>query len=168
MAEFDPERVLSTLVRHGVRFIVIGGVAGSLHGSPHVTFDLDVTPERSMHNLDALALALRELDARVRADGVADGLPFDCSADFLSRVELLNLTTSAGEVDIAFRPSGTLGYDDLAVGAISVDIRGTTFEVASLADVIRSKQAADRPKDRLVLPALRELLEQTGDGTEAG
>ena len=162
MAEFDPERVLATLERHGVNFVVIGGMAATLHGSPHATFDLDVTPQRTGDNLNRLANALRELHARIRTEGVDDGFPWDCSADFLSRVDLLNLATTAGDVDIAFNPSGTTGYDDLVIGALSIEIRGTRFAVASLDDIIRSKQAADRPKDRMVLPTLRAMLGRRG------
>lgn len=165
MAEFDPERALETLVRHGVRFVVIGGMAGTLHGSPHATFDLDVTPERSADNLGRLAVALRELQARIRTEGVEGGLPFDCSAGFLDRVELLNLVTSAGDIDIAFNPSGTTGYYDLVIGALSIEVRGTRFAVASLDDLIRSKQAAGRPKDWLVLPTLRALSERDARGS---
>lgn len=166
MAEFDPERVLASLGRHGVRFIVIGGMAGSLHGSPHTTFDLDVTPERSAENLGRLARALRELQARVRTQGVEDGLPLDCSAEFLERVDMLNLVTSAGDVDISFQPSGTTGYADLVVGALTVEVRGTRFAVASLEDIIRSKRAANRPKDRLVLPTLQAMLDRRPDPNE--
>ena len=158
MGEFDPERLLQTLVRNGVHFVVIGGFAGTMHGSPYVTFDLDVTPERSGQNLERLALALKDLDAKIRVEGVTDGLPFDASAEFLGRVELLNLTTEAGELDIAFAPSGLSGYEELAEDALQIEVRGTSFAVASLRDVIRSKTAADRPKDRLALPALRALL----------
>ncbi|MFN0025743.1 MAG: hypothetical protein ACKV2O_00965 [Acidimicrobiales bacterium] len=159
VAQFDPERVLQTLQRYGVRFVVIGGLAGSLYGSPHVTFDLDLTPDPAADNLERLAAALRELNARIRTEGVEDGLAFDCSGAFLSRVELLNLVTSAGEVDLAMNPIGTGGYAALAKTAITVDIRGTRFLVAALEEVIRSKETADRPKDRLTLPALRALLE---------
>jgi hypothetical protein len=162
VAEFDPERVLSTLTRHEVRFVVIGGLAASLHASPQVTFDVDVTPDATAANLERLAGALRELGARIRTDGVEGGLPFDCSSDFLARMEMVNLTTIAGDVDIAMHPAGTGGFDDLSGHAIAVDVRGTTFLVASLADVIRSKEAAGRPKDVLVLPALRALMKRQG------
>jgi hypothetical protein len=94
----------------------------------------------------------------MRTEGVDDGLPFDCSAEFLERVDMLNLVTSAGDVDVSFCPSGTDGYADLSTSALVVEIRGMRFSIASLSDIIRSKQAADRPKDRLVLPALRALL----------
>jgi hypothetical protein len=58
-------------------------------------------------------------------------------------------------------PSGTRGYDDLARDARPMAIRGMEVRVSSLADVIRSKEAAGREKDRLVLPVLRRILERT-------
>ena len=74
--------------------------------------------------------------------------------------EILNLTTRCGDLDLTFTPSGTKGYSDLKNDAIQMDIRGIRLSVASLADVIRSKEAADREKDRLVLPTLRRLLDR--------
>jgi hypothetical protein len=66
--------------------------------------------------------------------------------------------SDAGEVDLAFVPAGTDGYDDLSQDAVEMDLKGLSVRVASLADVIRSKQAANRPKDQRVLPTLREIL----------
>lgn len=78
----------------------------------------------------------------------------------LERCEMLNLTTRHGNLDLAFRPSGTRGYEDLRRAATEVSIHGTPVVVASLADVIRSKEAAGRERDRLALPTLRRLLER--------
>jgi hypothetical protein len=69
-----------------------------------------------------------------------------------------NLITDHGRLDITFEPSGTAGYDDLRRDAVSLTVLGQQVDVASLADVVRSKQAADRQKDELVLPVLREIL----------
>ena len=65
------------------------------------------------------------------------------------------------ELDITFSPSGTEGFDDLSRDAIHLTILGVPVDVASLADVIRSKEAAGREKDRLVLPVLRRIAEET-------
>ncbi|MDE0179382.1 MAG: hypothetical protein OXP36_12405, partial [Gammaproteobacteria bacterium] len=114
-------------------------------------------------NLDSLARALRSLNARVRAEGVPDGLPFDCSRQFLRNLgpdAVLNLTTSAGDLDLAFMPAGTQGFGDLRRDAVAIEVSGTCVLVASLADVIRSKGAADREKDRRALPRLRRLEER--------
>ena len=159
--EFDPERILGALSNADVRFVLIGGMAAILHGDAGVTLDLDIAPAFDPANLDRLAAALRSLDARIRADDAPDGLSFDCSGEFLHNLgpsAILNLTTRAGDVDVAFMPTGTQGFEDLTRDAVAIDTAGVSFLVASLADVIRSKSAADREKDRRSLPRLRELL----------
>jgi predicted nucleotidyltransferase len=157
---FVPEEMLRAFDRHQVAYVLIGGVAANLYGSPHITRDVDVTPSADRGNLKRLAAALRDLDARIRAEGEPDGVAFDQSAETLARVRMLNLVTRFGDLDIAFEPSGTRGYDDLKRDAITIDIHGLEVPVASLADVIRSKEAAGRDKDRLQLPTLRRLLER--------
>jgi len=155
---FDPELLLATLGRHGVEFVVIGGLAATIHGSTLATFDVDVTPRRTRDNLARLSDALTEVNARIRDDAGGAGLRFNHDAASLADVEMWNLNTDAGDLDLSFLPAGTGGFDDLARDAIRVDIAGITLLVASLADVIRSKEAADREKDRAALPLLRKLL----------
>lgn len=155
----EPGAILRVLSEHGVRYVVIGGFAAVYHGSPHVTFDIDITPERSAENLDRLSSALRELDARIRAEGV-EPLPFNHDGRSLGAVEVWNLRSPHGDLDISFTPAGTAGYDDLHRDAVDTTVLGVRIEVASLADVVRSKEAADRPKDHLSLPALRRLLDE--------
>ncbi len=158
MAEFQPQEILATLERHGVRYVLIGGLAAVLHGSAHMTTDVDVVPEEAARNLERLSAVLRALDARIRVAGEPDGVPFDHSAQSLARVRFWNLQTSNGDLDIAFEPSGTRGYEDLQRDVVRMRVRGFDVPVASLADVIRSKEAAGRERDRAVLPGLRELL----------
>jgi hypothetical protein len=159
-AVFRPREIISTLAAHDVRCVLIGGLAAVLHGSPATTNDADVCPARDRDNLERLAAALRALAARVRFDGDADGLEFDCSAEFLATVDVVNLSTRFGDLDIAFKPAGYPGFDALAKGAVPFDIDGTEILVASLDDVIRSKTMADRPKDRAVLPVLLALRDE--------
>jgi len=158
MTAFQPQEILEALDRHGVRYVLIGGLAAVLHGSAHVTTDVDVVPEEALHNLERLSAALKELGARIRVAGEPDGVPFDHSAESLARVRIWNLQTSKGDLDITFEPSGTRGYDDLHRDVVLMRVRGIDVPVASLADVIRSKEAAGRERDRAVLPGLRELL----------
>jgi hypothetical protein len=158
MAEFNPQAILETLDRHDVRYVLIGGLAAVLHGAPHVTTDVDIVPEEGKQNLERLSAALRELGARIRVTGEPDGIPFDHAAESLARVRVWNLTSPLGDLDITFEPSGTQGYEDLRRDVVRLNVHGIDVPVASLADVIRSKEAAGRPRDRAVLPALRELL----------
>ena len=160
MADFAPQEVFAALDRHAVRYVLVGGLAAILHGAPHVTTDADIVPEMGRANLQRLSAALKELHARIRVAGEPDGIPFDHSAESLVRVQIWNLVTDRGNVDITFVPSGTRGYDDLVRDARPITVRGIEVPVASLADVIRSKEAAGRDKDRLVLPVLRRILEE--------
>ena len=85
-------------------------------------------------------------------------MSFAHDADSLAAVEVWKLTTWYGDLDIALTPAGTYGYEDLRREAIEVDLRGTKVLLASLADIVRSKGAAGRDKDRRALPVLRKLL----------
>lgn len=123
-----------------------------------MTADVDITPSRDRENLERMAAALRELDARVFTETVPEGLAFDCSATMLERGELWNLVTSAGRLDVAFMPSGTQGFDDLVSGAVRFEVYGIELLVASLEDIVRSKEAADRPQDRQDVVIIREML----------
>ncbi len=161
-APFDPERLLATLARHEVAHVLIGGLAAALHGSPATTNDADICPERSPENLHRLAGALGELDARIRTEAAVSGLAFDRSAEFLATVALLNLTTAAGDLDLAFEPAGVGGYEELADRAVAVDLGDFVALVAALDDVIHSKEVADRPRDRAALPLLWALRDEIG------
>ncbi len=156
--DLDLPRLFAVLQRHRVSYVLIGGLAALVHGSPFPTEDADITPDDDARNLDRLAAALRELDARIRTEGAPEGPPFACDAVALASAQTWNLTTRAGDLDIAFRPSGTQGYDDLRRDANAIELYDVVVSVASLRDVVRSKQAANRPKDQRVLPTLRELL----------
>lgn len=156
--ELDAAAILEVLRRHGVRFVLIGGLASIAQGSPFPTEDIDITPQRSTENLERLSAALTELDARVRTASEPDGLPFAHSARSLGDAGVWNLTTPHGDLDLSFEPNGTEGYPDLIRDALRIQLYDVQVRVASLADVIRSKQAANRPKDQRVLPTLREIL----------
>ncbi len=126
-APLDPELLFTTLARHQVQFVLIGALAARLQGFPRFTRDADITPARDATNLQRLATALRELDARIYTEKIPEGLAFDCSPQMLTRADTWNLTTKAGRLDLAFQPSGTTGFTDLAPQAHhSVERSGRT------------------------------------------
>lgn len=162
-APFDPERIITVLARHRVQYVLIGALAARLQGFPRVTADADITPERSSKNLERLAAALRALKARIYTEAVPEGLAFDCSAPMLGRAELWNFVTAAGRLDVAFRPAGTDGFEDLARNAVRYEVFGVELRAAALADIIRSKEASDRPQDRQDVPILREIVRRLAE-----
>lgn len=165
---FRPSRVLAALVSHGVRFVVIGGFAASLRGSPLITYDLDVCYSRDDENLERLAAALRELEATLR--GVDEDIPFRLDAVTLRNGDSFTFVTAAGSLDILGTPAGTSGFEDLNAASTDVDLgEGIGVRVASVDDLMRMKRAAGRTKDLLGLEWLAALRERVqGEGAEEG
>lgn len=164
MSGFDPVAMLEVLQRHGVRFVLIGGVAARIHGSPSLTGDLDLCHARDSDNLTRLSAALVEMGARLR--GVDDDVPFRLDARTLAAGQNFTFATERGALDVLALPAGIRGYDELAANAIIVDVGGLEVAVADLDDLIRMKLAAGRPKDRVeveILGALREELGERGE-----
>lgn len=156
---YDAEAILATLQRHEVRFVVIGGVAAIVHGAPLITEDLDVTPDPAPDNLEALETTLRELGAQLRTP--QGPVPFPIEARMLAGGSAWTLTTQAGAFDLCFEPAGTRGYADLRQHATEFDLGlARPVLVASLIDLIRMKESANRLKDQAALPALRQTLEE--------
>jgi hypothetical protein len=123
-----------------------------------LTRDIDITPALEPSNLERLAVALEELQAALRVPHEPP-VPLPPDARLLARVEIWNLTTDAGDLDIAAHPDGTDGYEDLKRRASLQPIgHGLCISVAHLDDLIRSKSAAGRAKDLAALPALRDAL----------
>jgi hypothetical protein len=160
---YDPVAALGVLNRYGVRFVVIGGVAGRLWGSPTLTNDVDICYERSSVNLERLATALAELDTRLR--GVDDDVPFILDAETLERGQNFTFTTSLGSLDVIGLPAGIRHFDELAANAVEFDLGDEVrVQVCDLDDLIRMKRASGRPKDRIeleVLGAVRDERDRT-------
>jgi len=161
----DIARLLGVLARHEVDYVVVGGVAAIAYGATRATTDVDCVARRTRANLTRLGAAMSELHARLRVEGMTDedaaALPASLDADMLGRLAISTWTTDAGDFDVLADipgPGGVLvGYDELVSRAELQDVAGITVRVAALADVIASKEVADRPKDREAMPELRRL-----------
>jgi hypothetical protein len=160
-ATFDPLLALRTLVERGVRFVLIGGFAGALRGSPMITGDLDICYARDADNVEALAVALGDLGATLR--GAPADVPIILDARTLKAGDHFTFSTSAGPLDCLGTPSGTAGFEDLDVAATTEDVDGLSIRVASIEDLIRMKRAAGRPKDRIAVEWLTALRDETSE-----
>lgn len=166
MAEFDPAAVLRVLTENEVDFVVVGGVAARLRGAPLLTQDVDITPAVTDPNLKRLAAALKQLEARLRTKAEPEGVPMPFDPHLLKSGSVWTLTTKHGDLDLVMAPAGTEGYADIVRDADLILVArdpDLTVSVASLIDVIRSKQAAGREKDLAALPLLRRTLAASDD-----
>lgn len=145
--ELDPRPIFEVLVRHGVDFVVIGGLAGTARGSAYVTYDVDVAYERSAENLERLAAALVELGATLR--GAPSGQPFFPDAETLRAGLNFTFDTRFGSLDVLGEPAGAPRYEELRDSGTLEATWGLSIRVASLDHLIAMKEAAGRDKDRL-------------------
>jgi hypothetical protein len=148
---------LEVLTRHEVEFIVVGGVAAVLGGAPLATFDLDVVHARHQVNLERLAAALSDLDARYRDP--AGRILKPALADLAGAGHHLFITR-CGPVDVLGVIGKGRSYDDLLTDSVTMDLGGIAIRVLGLPALISTKEESNRPKDRAVLDLLRRALEE--------
>lgn len=158
MRTFDPVGAFRTLVEHEVTFVVIGGLAGTIYGSPTVTNDADICHDRDLENLERLARALRAMNASLR--GAASEVEFLLDAESLRKGMNFTFSTDFGALDCFGLPSGVAGYAELIANAEDHDLEGFSVKVCSLEDLMTMKQASGRPKDRIELEVLAAVREE--------
>jgi hypothetical protein len=161
MKAFDPVGVLHTLISFKVDFVLIGGLAARLHGSPTVTNDLDVCHETSTPNVERVAKALAEMEATLRLPDPSEHVDLEIDDRLLRATDNLTLATEFGAFDLLARPAGTEGYDDLVRDASVLKLgQGLSVKVASIDDLIRMKRASGRPKDLIEVEILTALQDE--------
>lgn len=153
----DFEKTLTLLSDSRVRFVIIGGLAITIHGSSYVTFDLDICCARDDENLIRLTHALRPVNPRLR--GAPARLPFRFDEETLKRGVSFTLTTDIGDIDLIGEVVGVGDYQAVVAASMSVELFGRQYAVLTLDALIASKRAAGRPKDLQVLPELEALRE---------
>ena len=152
--------ILSQLHDHHVEFVIVGGVAASLHGGSRVTFDLDVVPSLAQESWQAAVDLLWSLGARPRIPEPLDRIR---DAEQVRRwrtdkgMLALNFRAPDGstEVDLLVGESDT--FDALRQRAVKVTVGERTFLVASIDDLIKMKQRAGRPQDLLDIAELQDI-----------
>ena len=157
---FDPLPVLSALGRHRVEYVLIGGLAAVLQGSPLPTYDIDLAPAPGAANARRLESALADAQAAALTDG-------DDAQQALRRHTDVSLSTPFGYVDLHYRPAGFDTYAALRRNAAPIQLEpDLTVLVSPLRDIIRSRTAAGDPRQ---LPAREATLElaQTAPRTRA-
>lgn len=158
----EPEQIFRVLANHRVNYVVIGGLAATIHGSNRITYDIDVVPDPIKKNIERLAAALVAMRARLRVPSSTDPITFPIDAESLQRFEVSTWRTDYGDLDvISGTPTAVRGvlrtFKELASRAESRQAFGLTIAVAALSDIIEAKQALSREPDLAALPELHRL-----------
>ncbi|MBL7500883.1 hypothetical protein I6A84_03945 [Frankia sp. CNm7] len=147
------------LAEHRVRYAIVGGVGARLQGTPYVTGDLDIVPDPEPENLARLAAALSGTATLKKAANSTEYLPHPevQPAEFYAEYFAM-YRTRYGAIDVLIELPGVGPFDAIMRNARRYDITGfgLSIYVASLEDIIRSKETAGRSKDLAALPALYE------------
>jgi hypothetical protein len=157
----DLKTILPILVNSEIEFVIVGGVAATIHGSSYVTDDLDICYGRSQANLRRIAEALNPYQPRLR--GAPEGLPFIWDAKTLQNGLNFTLRTGLGDIDLLGEIAGVGSFDQARTNSVSVKLFEVECLVLSLDKLIDAKRAAGRQKDKLMLPELEALREATQD-----
>jgi predicted nucleotidyltransferase len=158
--EFQADEIFKILVRHRVRFVVIGGIAVQGHGYIRATYDLDIIVEPTTLNLTRLSEALAELGAELRFPGTLSL----ADPHQLRRAPLIPTTTRFGPLDVVHveHVAGPpRSFDALRDAALVVNLDGVEIPLAGLSDLIRMKRAAGRDQDLADIEALTREPEST-------
>lgn len=155
---FQPVSILHALVDRHVRFLLIGGLAGAIRGSPVITGDVDICYARDRENLERLAGTLGDLGARLRA--APPEVPFQLDVGALEAGDHFTFATQLGSLDCIGTPAGTDGFADLDAAATDESLDGIVVRVASLEDLIRMKRAAGRRQDLIAVEWLEALRDE--------
>ena len=150
------EIILAALVARDIRFVLVGGVAATIHGSARFTNDIDICYDTAPDNVDRLVALLTEWQAYLR--GVEPGLPFILDRRTFHTTPLLTLTSTMGAIDVLDHVPGVGNYADALKGSETVRIGTTEFRALTLDALIASKKAARRKKDLEHLIELEAIL----------
>jgi predicted nucleotidyltransferase len=156
----DFETLIGALATGRVEFVIVGGLAATVHGSARLTQDIDVVYARNETNLARLVDSLARYEPYLR--GAPTGLPFDWSVQTLQRGLNFTITTTAGDIDLRGGITGGGGYADLLSHTIEIDLFGHSCKCLDLTWLIRTKRAAGRPRDFEMIAELEALLEERG------
>lgn len=160
----DIGALLAVLARHGVDYVVIGGVATQAHGHRRTTMDLDLMPGPDPENLTRLATALDELEARpAEGDQGKAEIPVTDPERLAVAAIVPPLLTRHGRIHILKEPKGARAFVALRKAALVVEVAGAEVAIVSLDDLIRMKRATGRPRDLDDIAALTKAERQAED-----
>jgi predicted nucleotidyltransferase len=162
----EASSLLRALARHGVDFVVVGGMAGLAHGSAYPTYDLDIAYARDRENISRLVEALKSIGVTLR--GAPADLPFQLDERTLENGTNFTFDSAYGSLDILGDVAGISSYDELRDEASLATVEGVEVRIASIDHLIAMKRAANRPKDKLMVEEYIVIADEQRRASEGG
>jgi predicted nucleotidyltransferase len=155
-----PDVVAFARILHeeGVNWVLVGGMAMTLHGSSYVTVDLDLAVAKDESNVEAWSRALKRLGARFKRGGALES--WDAK---LFSAPFLEFESELGPFHVLNRLPGIASFSDLQMRAQTIAVGDVRIPVASLEDLITMKSHSQRPKDKAHLLELQALQQLEGE-----
>lgn len=157
-APTDFAGLLRRLVDADADFVLVGGLAGIVHGAARATFDVDVVYSRTRQNIDRLVQALQPITPTLR--GAPAAVPFRFDAETVRAGLNFTLTTALGDIDLLGEIAGGGTFEALVANSVEVELFGFRCRSLTLEALIAAKRAAGRRKDLEAIAELEALLEE--------
>lgn len=152
----EPQEIFRALADEQVEYVLIGGLAATIHGASLVTLDTDVCIRHSPSNCERMARALERLEAEIYP---TRQVPIPITADLLQTHRLVHLRTKAGRLDLITSVPGLGTFEEFAHGSTTIQLDDVTIPVLTLDQLIQAKSAMNQAKDREHLDQLLAIRE---------
>ena len=157
--QLNLKALLERLLSHEIDFVLVGGFASVVHGSPIVTYDLDICITITEKEVKKIREALKDLSPRHRMNPHFKP-SFNDYPKTLEGVNNIYLETDLGVLDILSELKPIGDFHTVKKNSVTISLYGYRCRVVSLEDLIKIKQTMTRPKDKETLLHLNEILKK--------
>jgi hypothetical protein len=154
----DLNNLLKILLENDIDFVVIGGFAGAFYGSSLLTKDLDICMACSPESVQKLRILLKDHHPVHRM--TPEKLSFLEHPEKLDGLQNLYLTSDLGSLDVLSNVIGVGDFEKIKSNAFQTNLFGHSCKIISIDDLISSKKAMKRDKDKIAVQELEIIKEK--------
>ncbi len=155
----QPREIFEALAEEKVAYVLVGGLAATVHGASITTLDTDVCFRQDRENCERLSRALERIQAEVYPPRA---VLIPLTPELLQTHRIVHLRTRAGRLDLLGSIPGLGTYDEILPGMIEIRLEGLPVPVLNLDQLIQAKSVLNQPKDREHLDQLLAIRKLRG------
>lgn len=156
-------QLLARLIKAEVEFVLVGGLAASIHGSSLTTRDVDVCCSFTTANLLRIQHAFEDQHPvhRMRPD-----LPVTLTPELCSQLKNLYIKTDLGMIDCLGSVLGVGDFDEVSKHSIEIELPIGKLRILDLDTLIQAKEAMGRPHDIITVHHLKAVRQAEAGGSQ--